>query len=110
MNRYIITLATELDGHAGATTAFVNSEIILTRSKALELVDQICGKDAVFKESPNSFERQDPAYYYGEMVSYMKTKQKDNLLEYRTPVAIAVMKLPARMTKNKVYITDSRTG
>jgi hypothetical protein len=104
MHRYIITLATELDGHAGATTAVVNSEVILTRPKALELVNKIYGDGAVFSEYANSIERQDPAFYYGDMVSYMGTN------EYRTPIAITVMKLPSRLTKNKVYITESRTG
>jgi hypothetical protein len=104
MHRYIITLATELDGHAGAITAVVNSEVTLSRPKALELVNQIHKDGSVFQEYSNSIERQDPAFYYGDMVSYMGT------YEYRTPIAITVMKLPSRLTKNKVYITESRTG
>jgi hypothetical protein len=104
MNRYIMTIATELDGHAGATTAFVNSETIMTRPQALILINQIFGSDSIFEEYASSLERNDPAYYYGDMVS------KIDDFEDRTPIAVTVMKLPSKLTKNKVYITDSRTG
>jgi hypothetical protein len=104
MNRYIMTLATELDGHAGATTAFINSEDVMTRPQALMLINQIYRDGSIFQESENSLQRNDPAYYYGDMVGYMGTN------EYRTPVAITVMKLPSKLVKNKVYITEARTG
>lgn len=104
MNRYIITIAEEMDGHAGATTAFVNSEPIMTRPQALLLINQLYGKDFIFEEYSSSIERNDPAYYYGDIVSTIEG------MEYRTAVAITIMKLPARLVKNKVYITESRTG
>jgi hypothetical protein len=104
MNRYIITIAEEIEGHAGATTAFVNSEPIVTRPQALALINQLYGKDFIFEEYERSIERNDPAYYYGDIVSTIEGAN------YRTAVAITVMKLPARLVKNKVYITESRTG
>lgn len=104
MKRYIMTMATELDGHAGSTTAFVNSENVLTRSEALNLVQQVYGETARFEETPTSVERNSPSSYYGDLVSNMGTN------EYRTPIAITVMQLPAKLTKNRVYITESRTG
>jgi hypothetical protein len=104
MNRYIMTLATELDGHAGATTAFINSEDVLTRPQALLLINQIYSGGSIFIESEDSLQRKDPAYYNGDIVEYMGTN------EYRTPVSITVMKLPSKLVKNKVYITEARTG
>ena len=104
MKRYIMTMATELDGHAGSTTAFINSENVLTRSEALNIVQQVYGDTMKFKESQSSVEHNSPSSYCGELVNHIGT------YEYRTPIAITVMQLPAKLTKNRVYITESRTG
>jgi hypothetical protein len=104
MKRYIMTMATELDGHAGSTTAFINSENGLTRSEALNLVQQVYGETGRFEEYPKSVEHNSASSYYGDLVSNIGTN------EYRTRIAITVMQLPAKLTKNRVYITESRTG
>lgn len=110
MNKYLISIATELDGHAGATTAYVQTEQSLTRSQFLlhliRLFKSDSSEDVTFEEYPFSLERNASGQFDGEIV--IPNKELD--YEYRTPVSVLVTILPSRMTKDKFYIIESRTG
>jgi hypothetical protein len=111
MKKYLVSIATELDGHAGATSCYLQTETTLSRSQFLlqlvRLFNSSNENEAVtFEEYPSSIERGASGQYNGDIV-FNYNKQD---LTVRMPVAVLVTLLPSRITKDKVYIIESRTG
>ena len=111
MNKYLISIATELDGHAGATTCYLQTESTLNRPQFLLQLNRMfassdANEEAIFEEYPSSLERGASGQYNGDMVFTYKDKD----LTFRMPIAVLVTVLPSRMTKDKMYIIESRTG
>lgn len=111
MNKYLISIAAELDGHAGATTCYFQTETQLNRSQfLLQLVRLFDSSDpnelVTFEEYSSSLERSANGQYNGDMVYTYKDKD----FTVRMPVAVLVTILPSRMSKDKMYVIESRTG
>jgi len=109
MNKYLINIAIELDGHAGAITAYLQTETVLTRSSILLQVVKMFEMDGYivnFEEARASLDKGNNAAYYGDIV----TTTKDSQPVDRTPISVTVSQLPKKLIKNKIYIIESRTG
>lgn len=111
MKKYLISIATELDGHSGSESWYLQTDEQMSRKDFLSYLPKMfnapnSNEDFTFEEYPFSADRSNDGKYYGEMVF---TSQKENYI-FRTPVAISVTVLPSRMSKNQIYHTESRTG
>jgi hypothetical protein len=111
MNKYLVSIATELDGHAGATSCYLQTDTTLNRSQFLLQLVRLFGssnenEEVTFDEYPSSLERAASGQYNGDIV-FTYTKQD---LTVRMPIAVLVTVLPSRITKDKMYIIESRTG
>jgi hypothetical protein len=111
MTKYLISIATELDGHSGSTSCYLQTDGPISRQGFLAQLSNMFGttnanEDISFEEYPFSVERNASGQYNGEMVF---TSKKDSYT-VRMPVAILATVLPSRMTKNRMYIIESRTG
>lgn len=104
MKKYLLNAAYELDGHAGSTSCYLQTDSDLTRPQARALIEQVFGsEDTVFEEV--DVRAEGFSYFYGELVT---TVSKDFVM--RTPISISITVLPSKLSKNKVYLTESRTG
>ena len=104
MKKYLLSAAYELDGHAGSTSCYFQIDGDLTQPQARGLIDQVFGsEDTVFEEG--SIKAEGAGSFYGELVT---TVSED--LVVRTPISIAIIALPSKLSKNKIYLTESRTG
>lgn len=111
MNKYLISIATEVDGHSAATSCYLQTDGPLSRPAFLSQLTRLFGtstaKESIsFEEYASSIERNASGQYNGDIVF---TYNKENLT-VRMPVAVLATILPSRMTKNKIYIIESRTG
>lgn len=111
MKKYLITIATELDGHSGSTSCYLQTDGPISRKGFLAQLPNMFGttnanEDISFEEYPFSVERNAAGQYNGDIVF---TAKKENYT-FRMPVAILATLLPSRMTKDKMYIIESRTG
>lgn len=109
MNKYLVTIATELDGHAGSIGIYMQTEKALTRPtmlfqiiKLFEIEDYIVD----FQESSASLAKADPSIYYGDII----TKSKEGNIISTDTISVQVAQLPKRLIKDKLYIIESRTG
>ena len=91
MRKYLITVATEMDGHAGSESYYLQSDNPVTMS---QIVNAIFSKEIDDREYVEHSKTD--ARVYGEV--------------YGMPFALTVTILPSRMTKLKLYFTESRTG
>jgi hypothetical protein len=111
MNKYLISIASELDGHAGAISCYVQTETPMTRAQFLLQLIRLFGPsddniNIAFEESVFSLKRKSSGQYNGDIVF---TYKKENFIS-RIPISVLVTILPPRMTKDKLYIIESRTG
>lgn len=89
MIKYIITIATELDGHASADAYYVQRE---------EPISPMGAMDIIFAGSPYEITHSNPPQgkYWGNVNGFS--------------FALTIGNLKTRMTKNTFYQTSSRTG
>lgn len=107
MHKYLVSVAMELDGHAGATAAYVQTKNPMSRSElSKQIVRLFRGdtSDVSFEEYVVSQERKQIGQYYGDIVTTYKN------IVVRTPIAVLVTVLPTRITTDKMYVIESRTG
>jgi hypothetical protein len=111
MNKYLVSIATELDGHAGATSCYLQTDNPMTRAQFLSQLVRLFGLsdekvDITFEESESSLQRNSSGQYNGDIVF---TYRKKNFT-IKSPISVLVTILPPRMIKDKMYIIESRTG
>lgn len=107
MKKYLISVATELDGHAGSTSCYLQTKDTMSRTQFMEQLVRLFGGDkaeVTFEESTSSKERNQIGQYYGDIVTTYKHTS------VRSPVSILVTVLPERMTTDKIYVIEARTG
>jgi len=107
MKKYLISVATELDGHAGSTSCYLQTKDTMSRTQFMEQLVRLFGGDKAevsFDEYASSKARNQIGQYYGDIV----TTYKHTIV--RSPISALVTVLPDRMTTDKMYIIESRTG
>lgn len=107
MTKYVITVAHEIDGHAGSTTGYLQVDRRLTRKEKLKAISAMFDEDTEFVESEYhaSKANESDMDFYGQLI----TKISDDYT-YEETVAVSMGALPSRMTKGKIYLSYSRTG
>jgi len=108
MTKYLITMAYELDGHAGASSYYIQTEGRLTREQKLIAIGAALGKDVVFKENEYQKKQEGDMNFYGEMV--FTFDHNGEKITGSDPVSITMVTLPSRMQKFKIYGAEARTG
>lgn len=104
MKKYVLSAAYELDGHAGSTAAYLQVDDVLTYTQSLHLIEEMFCDDSTTFE-PTSAQPENVHSFYGELV----TTFKEGFVN-RTAIAIRLIPLPSKLQKNKIYLTESRTG
>lgn len=106
MVKYVITVSHEIDGHAGATTGYLQVDRRLTRKEKLRAVNAMFGTDTKFVESEYRSKQANESDmdFYGELIT------KEGEFTFEETVSITMGVLPSRMKKGRLYTTFSRTG
>lgn len=89
MIKYIITIATELDGHASADAYYVQREEPITPKDAMDIIFAGSSYEITHSNPPQGM-------YWGNVDGFA--------------YAFTISNLKTRMTKNTFYQTSSRTG
>lgn len=108
MTKYVISVATELEGHAGSSAHYLQVENRLTREDKLKVFAIIFGEDSKFVEHKYKAQNEGDMIFYGDILDTftIEGKSYDNL----TPVSISMIRLPSRIEKNKLFGVEARTG
>lgn len=107
MVKYVISVAHEIDGHAGSTTGYLQVDGRLSRGAKLKAISAMFDEDTEFVESEYHAEKANESDmdFYGELVTKISGDYT-----YTEAVAVSMSVLPARMQKGKIYLSFSRTG
>lgn len=108
MTKYIISIASELDGHAGSSAYYIQVENRLTRQDKIRLIGTIIGSSSKFVENEYIMENEGDMTFHGNIIDTFDY-DGETFSSY-TPVSISMAKLPSRITKNKLFGVESRTG
>lgn len=108
MTKYLITMAYELEGHAGSASFYIQTEGRMDRAEKIKMINTIMGKETIFKERKYGEKREGDMTFYGDMISSFEHGGKT--FESASAVSITMMKLSSRMEKNKLYGVETRTG
>lgn len=108
MTKYLITMAYELDGHAGSSSFYIQTDNRIDRAEKLKLINAALGNDCVFEERVYGEQREGDMTFYGDMV--ISFEHNGEVITASDPVSISMVKLPGRMEKNKLYGLQTRTG
>ena len=108
MTKYLITMAYELEGHAGASSFYIQTENRMDRAEKIKMINAIMGKETIFKERAYGEKKEGDMTFYGDMISSFEHGGKT--FESASAVSISMMKLSSRMEKNKLYGVETRTG
>jgi hypothetical protein len=108
MTKYVISVATELEGHAGSSAHYLQVENRLTREDKLKVIAAIFGGESKFVEHKYRAQNEGDMIFYGEVVDTFTIEGKT--YEDLTPVSISMIRLPSRIEKNKLFGTEARTG
>lgn len=107
MNKYLLTIATEAEGHASSIACYFQTKDDLTKPQVLLQAQRIYALDGdtYFQENENTNpDAADNGVYYGNWIT------KINDFTYETPTSIVVTKLPSRVSTNKLYVIETSTG
>lgn len=108
MTKYLITIASEIDGHAGGSAYYIQTEDRITRAEKIRIIDAIFGKDSKFMEGTYAIKNEGDMNFHGEVqTSFIHDGET---ITYSESVAINMIKLPSRMEKNKLYGVETQTG
>lgn len=107
MIKYVVSVAHEIDGHAGSTTGYLQVDRRLTRKEKLKAISAMFDEDTEFVESEYHAHKANESDmdFYGTLV----TKISDDLT-YEEGVSVSMAVLPSRMTKGRIYLSYARTG
>jgi hypothetical protein len=108
MTKYLITMAYELEGHAGASAFYIQTDNRVDRAEKVKLINAALGKDAYFNETKYGEKKEGDMTFYGEMV--IEFEHDGKTIKASDPVSISMVKLSSRMEKNKLYGVETRTG
>ena len=108
MTKYVISIAKEIDGHSGSSAHYLQVENRLTREDKLKVIAVIFGKESKFVEHQYGTKNEGDMTFYGEVVDTFTIEGET--YENFTPVSISMIRLPSRITKNKLFGTEARTG
>lgn len=107
MIKYVVTVAHEIDGHAGSSTGYLQVDRRLTRKEKLKAISAMFDEDTEFVESEYhaSKANESDMDFYGTLVTKISGDYT-----YEEAVSISMAVLPSRMTKGKIYLSYARTG
>jgi hypothetical protein len=108
MTKYLITMAYELDGHAGASAFYIQTDNRVDRAEKIKLINAALGQDCFFEERVYGEKKEGDMTFYGDMV--LSFEHNGEKIQASDPVSISMVKLPSRMEKNKLYGLETRTG
>jgi len=108
MTKYLITMAYELEGHAGASAFYIQTENRIDREEKIKLINAALGKDAYFEERVYGEKKEGDMTFYGDMV--IEFEHNGETIKASDPVSISMSRLPSRMQKNRLYGLETRTG
>jgi hypothetical protein len=108
MTKYLISVATELEGHAGASAYYIQTEDRVTRAEKLKVINALFDKGSVFEEYGYRAKSESDMVFYGEVKSSFV--YDGETIPHTESISVSWIKLPSRMDKNKLYGTETRTG
>lgn len=108
MTKYVISVATELEGHAGSSAHYLQVENRLTRQDKLKVIRTIFGSESKFVEHKHRPQSEGDMIFYGSVLDTFTIEGET--YEDSMPVSISMIKLPSRIEKNKLFGTEARTG
>lgn len=108
MTKYLISVAKELEGHAGASAYYIQTEDRITRAEKLKVINALFDKDSVFEEYGYRAKSESDMVFYGEVKSAFVYEGKT--IPLTETISVSWIKLPSRMEKYKLYGTETRTG
>lgn len=108
MTKYVISVATELEGHAGSSAYYIQVENRLTREDKLKMIAAIFGSESKFVEHKYGTQNEGDMIFYGSVLDTFTIEGET--YEDSVPVSISMIRLPSRIEKNKLFGTEARTG